>query len=247
MTAPPPAPPRARPGCRPATAAGRDGRPGRPAPRPPGRRHTGLRTGRSAPRGRASPRPVGEPHEAHCVAVGVQRPADRADEHRDVPRGRGHRPGAGRADVRQRDPLAAGRGGGRARARHRRRGGARSAAASARAGRSCPPRPPRSTSGAASCTAPSIASRTVTVEDGQPWQEPSSRSRATPSRHAQVLHPAGVRAQVGPDLVQRPLDPGVHVQRVQPVQQQQALHQRVGGEPVHDRPARLDPPRPGRP
>ena len=35
--------------------------------------------------------------------------------------------------------------------------------------------------GAASCTAPSIASRTVTVEEGQPWQEPSSRSRATPS------------------------------------------------------------------
>src|SRR6516164_5094907 len=37
------------------------------------------------------------------------------------------------------------------------------------------------TSGAASCTAPSMASRTVTVEDGQPWQLPSSRRCATPS------------------------------------------------------------------
>ena len=56
--------------------------------------------------------------------------------------------------------------------------------------------------------------------------------------HAQVLHPAGVRAQVRPHPVQRPLDPFVHVQRVQPVQQQQALHQRVGDEPVHNGPAR---------
>ncbi len=37
------------------------------------------------------------------------------------------------------------------------------------------------TSGAASMTAPLIASLTVTVDDGQPWQLPSSFSRATPS------------------------------------------------------------------
>ena len=48
-----------------------------------------------------------------------------------------------------------------------------------------------------------------------------------PVADPEVLHAAGVRAQVGPHLVQRPLDPGVDVQRVQPVQQQQALHQRV--------------------
>ena len=36
------------------------------------------------------------------------------------------------------------------------------------------------TSGAASKTAPSIASLTVTVDDGQPSHPPSSRSRATP-------------------------------------------------------------------
>ena len=37
------------------------------------------------------------------------------------------------------------------------------------------------TSGAASLTAPSIASCTVTAEEGQPLQLPSSVSRATPS------------------------------------------------------------------
>ena len=49
---------------------------------------------------------------------------------------------------------------------------------------------------------------------------------------AEVLHAAGVRAQVGPDPVERALDPRVDVQRVQVVQQQQALDQRVGEQPV---------------
>ena len=57
--------------------------------------------------------------------------------------------------------------------------------------------------------------------------------------HAQVLHPTGVRAQVGPHLIERTLDPRIHIQRMQPVQQQQALHEGVGGEPVHDGPALL--------
>ena len=46
----------------------------------------------------------------------------------------------------------------------------------------------------------------------------------------EVLDAARVRAQVGPHPVQRALDAGVHVQRMEPVQQQQALHQRVIGE-----------------
>ena len=57
--------------------------------------------------------------------------------------------------------------------------------------------------------------------------------------HTQVLHPAGVRAQVRPHLVERTLDSRVHVQRMQSVQQQQALHEGIGGEPVDDRPAWL--------
>ena len=96
------------------------------------------------------------------------------------------------------------------------------------------------TSGAASSTAPLRASCTVTVEDGQPWQLPSSRSRATPSLgDAEVLHAARVRAQVRTHLVERPLDAGVHIQRVQVVQQQQALDQRVGQQPVQHLRARL--------
>ena len=78
----------------------------------------------------------------------------------------------------------------------------------------------------------------MTVDDGQPWQLPSSRSRATPSRHAEVLHTPGVRAEVGANLVEGALDPGVHVQRVQVVQQQEALHQRVLGQAVEHRGAR---------
>ena len=86
-------------------------------------------------------------------------------------------------------------------------------------------------SGAASWIAPSMAIFTVSADDAQPSQLPSSRSRATPSVDAEVLDPAGVRAQVGPDPVERALDAAVHVQRVQLVQQQQALHQVVLGEP----------------
>jgi len=51
----------------------------------------------------------------------------------------------------------------------------------------------------------------------------------------QVLHATGVRAEVGPDAIERALHPGVHVERVQVVQEQQALHQRVGQQPVADR------------
>ena len=117
-------------------------RPSRPVPA----RLTSYRAAARAGQHLTVERPVAQRGAAGAalVAIGVQRPADRADEHRQVSRGRGHRPRAGRADVRQRDPLAAGRGGRRPGGRPRRRGAARSAAASARAGRSCPPRPPRS-------------------------------------------------------------------------------------------------------
>src|SRR6516164_5657752 len=53
------------------------------------------------------------------------------------------------------------------------------------------------TSGAASCTAPSIASRTVTVEEGQPWQVPSSRRRATPSRTPRYCTPPACEPRYG--------------------------------------------------
>src|SRR5262249_4336199 len=53
------------------------------------------------------------------------------------------------------------------------------------------------TSGAASCTAPSIASRTVTVEEGQPWQVPSSRSRATPSLTPRYCTPPACEPRYG--------------------------------------------------
>ena len=43
-----------------------------------------------------------------------------------------------------------------------------------------------------------------------------------------------MRAEVGTHLVQGALDPRVHVQRVQVVQQQQAFHQRVLEQAVQD-------------
>ena len=86
------------------------------------------------------------------------------------------------------------------------------------------------TSGAAFSTAPSIASWTVTVDDGQPSQLPSAaawpRRRVTP----RYSHAAGVRAEVRPDLVEGTLDPGVDIERMQVVQQQQALDERVLGQ-----------------
>ena len=64
------------------------------------------------------------------------------------------------------------------------------------------------TSGAAASMAPSTASSSVTDDDGQPSQLPSSRSRTTPSSvTSEQLDVAAVRAEVGADAVQRPLDP----------------------------------------
>ena len=48
--------------------------------------------------------------------------------------------------------------------------------------------------------------------------------------HAEVFHPARMRAEVRPDPVECALDARVDVERVQAVQQQQALHQRVLGQ-----------------
>ena len=70
---------------------------------------------------------------------------------------------------------------------------------------------PRSTmtSGAAASIASSTASSSVTDDDGQPSQLPSSRSRTTPSSLTlEQLDVTAVRAEVGPDAVQRLLDPG---------------------------------------
>ncbi len=144
MRAPPPAPPHVRPGCRPATATGRGGRPAQ-GPRPRGRRRTCCRTWRQISSSRLSvPHPARNRRKRTGSAVGVQGPANRADQHRQVPGGRGHRPGTRRADVWQRDPLTAGRARTADRPRVHRWGVARSAAASARVERSCPPRRPRS-------------------------------------------------------------------------------------------------------
>ncbi len=44
---------------------------------------------------------------------------------------------------------------------------------------------------------------------------------------AQIRDATGVRAEIGPHLVQRLFDPGVHVDRVQSVQDQLALDQRI--------------------
>ena len=89
--------------------------------------------------------------------------------------------------------------------------------------------------GAASSIAPLMASWTVTVEEGQPSQLPSRRKLGDPLlRNAQIRHPAGVRPEVRTHLIEGPLDPLVHVQRVQVVQQQEALHQRVLEQAIED-------------
>ena len=51
--------------------------------------------------------------------------------------------------------------------------------------------------------------------------------------HAAELHLARVRAELGHDRLDRAPDPVRDRQRVQVVQQQQALHQRIGGQLAH--------------
>ena len=46
------------------------------------------------------------------------------------------------------------------------------------------------------------------------------------------MHVAAVRAQIRPDPVKRVGNPAMHVVRVQAVDEQQAGHQVVGGQPV---------------
>ncbi len=86
---------------------------GRPAHVVPGSAGTGQHL--------AGERPLGQRGTAGgaLVAVGVQRAADRAHQHRESPGGRGHRPGTRRADVWQRDPLATRPGRRRCRGRYR--------------------------------------------------------------------------------------------------------------------------------
>ena len=56
---------------------------------------------------------------------------------------------------------------------------------------------------------------------------------------ADELHLTSVRAEPRRHLFDRPPDPGPDVERVQVMQQQQALHQRVGDQGVHQPPAAL--------
>ncbi len=93
----------------------------------------------------------------------------------------------------------------------------------------------RTTSGAASSMACSIASLTVTDEDGQPLQLPASRSRTTPSSSTpEQVDVAGVRAEIGPYPFQRRRDPLERAGRMQIVQDEQAGHDLVGRRPSQD-------------
>ena len=185
MSGPPPGPPPGRPGCRRAAAAGRGAGAGSPRPAP-GPAHVVGRAAprRSAPRAPACPPASGAARRAG-VAVRVQRPADRADQDRHVPAAdavTGRELGGPMSGSVTQLPWPV-----RLRRRVRRRpasSGRRPICSRTGAGAAASVMPSTTTSvtsGAAPCTAPSMASCTVTVEDGQPWQLPSSRSRATPS------------------------------------------------------------------
>ena len=97
-------------------------------------------------------------------------------------------------------------------------------------GRSCPPRRPRPPRAPRPDRALD-ASSTVTVEDGQPWQLPSSRSRATPScrRRGTAPRRRASPGRAGPGPAPRWIRSSTS-ERVQVVQQQQALDQRVLGQ-----------------
>ena len=82
-------------------------------------------------------------------------------------------------------------------------------------------------SGAAAATAFSIRSRTVVRRAAALLQAQPEHTRLV---EAQVLDVARVRAELGQHLLDGPPDPGAGVERVQVVQQQQALHQRVGDQ-----------------
>ena len=88
------------------------------------------------------------------------------------------------------------------------------------------------TSGAASATASSTVCRTVEDEPA-----PVAARREPEPGHAlivdaEVLDRVRVRAEPRTHLLERAADPGVGVERVQVVDQQQALHQRVAGQRV---------------
>ena len=102
------------------------------------------------------------------------------------------------------------------------------------------------TSGAATRMASSMALFTVSAEDGQPSQLPSSRRCTTPRASTPTsVDAAGVRAEVGAHPVERGLDAGEHVVGVQVVQHEQVADQLVVGEPADQvvSPAVADDPR----
>ena len=92
-------------------------------------------------------------------------------------------------------------------------------------------------SGAASWMACSTACWSVTADDGQPSQLPSSRSSTAPAsrrcRAARRRRRAG--RGTGRTLVERRLDPGRRGVGVEAVDEQQAGHQLVGDQPVEHR------------
>ena len=77
------------------------------------------------------------------------------------------------------------------------------------------------------------------ADDGQPSQLPVMRSRTTPRALVDRDHldVAAVRAEIGPHAGERLLDARREVVRVEPVHEQQARHQLVGGQPARDSPA----------
>ena len=97
-------------------------------------------------------------------------------------------------------------------------------------------------SGAAARTASSTASSRVTADDGQLLQLPANCSRTTSPSTSEQMDVAAVRAEVGPHAVERVLDPPLDVVRMQPVHQQQAGDQVVGGERVRELRVRVRPP-----
>ena len=98
-----------------------------------------------------------------------------------------------------------------------------------------PPRPSRAGRAPPPGAPSPPPARAWTTMPPQPLQLPSSRSRATPSSMSEQLHVAAVRLHVGPHLVERPAHPLLERHRVQPVDQQQAAHHAVVGQPLRAR------------
>ncbi len=106
----------------------------------------------------------------------------------------------------------------------------RAAAAAAGPAGAAPSASMPSMSGAALWIASSMASLSVTADDGQPLQLPSRRRWATPpSRPSSSTSPPW-DSRYGPDLLERPAHARLQRHRVQPVQQQQVGDELVAAQ-----------------